>query len=570
MLEQEKLPKFCYFKAMPITDLKTPELRLFRSTGNKFISGASHIYDTIYADDVTGQEEQVELFSSRIWCYIENLKEGKNLPDQITNGVGKLSVEPSGDQSNRLAVFDKPFAFIGADYRPINNENSFVQPADLKVPAKPKTFLSLNFCHLPNQPQGDNVYFGMASEMKYLKVLSIEKLSGPGSTKTSLLVTIEGEFDYQPGDSFSTVLPNDPDIVDRLLKRLKVGHLANVPVERSTIAGSSKSESAFSYIPKISTLRYIFAYCLDIASMPFKKAFFRMLADYASEESEYEQLLKLSSRQGAEEYNKLRERMLTLLDILNMFKSCNPPVERLVENLQLLLPRPYSFASSPLCDKNTFSFVFNVVNIPEGDNRKGRQGVATGWFERHWRDVIEQSYDVMIPAFLRSNTSFRMPDDPKLPLVLIGPGTGVAPFVGFMKHRQALLQRDPTSEFGNVHLLFGCRTKENDFLFEKELELLKKEDIITELLVSFSRDEDSQYKYVQDILKDNFEKFGDLIMNQKAHVYICGDAKNMAKDVNEALIEVIEKFKNISNMEARGIMVKLRSDPKQVKEDVWT
>ena len=179
---------------------------------------------------------------------------------------------------------------------------------------------------------------------------------------------------------------------------------------------------------------------------------------------------------------------------------------------------------------------------------------------------------IRIPLFLRSNKSFRMPEDPSVPLVLIGPGTGVAPFMGFLRHRKLKHEfgHEGSEKLGPVYLLFGCRTKLNDFLFEEELNAFVETGILTELLVCFSRDAESSEKYVQDILRRDYEKFGDLIMNKKAQVYICGDALNMAKDINEALIDIVQNFMSVSNAEARSIVIKMRQDPKQIKEDVWT
>ena len=532
--------------------------------------GAIHIFDTILADDATGQEDDVERFTTKIWDYVSSHK-AENEQNGFVSGVERVKInETRNTEDAILSLFDQSFSYSCGETRPSKNENAFVIPNDLKLPAKAKTFLALKFYQLPSQPQGDNVYFGMASEIKFLKLSKITRLSGDESSKTSLLIEVEGTFDYQPGDSFSTVLPNDSSIVNLLLNRLKVAHLADVPVERSVLTGSSKSDSSCNFIPRISTLRYIFSNCVDIASMPFKRVFFRLLADYCFNDDEFRQLLRISSRQGAEEYNQLREKMLTLLDVLNMFPSCDPPVERLLENLPILLPRPYSFASSPLDDDGKFSFVFNVVNIPEDETRLARKGVATGWFEKHMEDVNHEVREIRIPAFLRSNTSFRMPDDPRIPLILIGPGTGVAPFVGFLRHRRQLKKKDSSIVFGSVHLLFGCRTESNDFLFKDELKQFEKDGFLTELLCCFSREENSKFKYVQDTLRADAKKFGGLLFEKNAEVYICGDALNMAKDVNEALISVIEESQGLSNIEARSVMVRLRSEPKRVKEDVWT
>ena len=526
--------------------------------------GARYLFKTIYGDDAVGFEDQVDEFTTNVLNIL------KAAPLMKDNEVFSSHEEDKVSQDDRFHLLDHPFLYGCNEFRP--SEKSIVKnTGNLKLPIMPKSSMLIKFFSLPSQPQGDNAYFGMASPLYFYPLKEINRISGQESKKCTLLVQIEGEIDYQPGDSFSVVLPNNAEMVGRLLERLQVAHIADIPMQRSCLVNSSKSGSSFNHIPEITTLRYIFLYCVDFASMPFKKAFFLLLSQYAHDEADFNELLLLSSRQGAEKYNKLREEMLTLEDILNLFKSCHPPVERIIENLPILLPRPYSFASSPLESNKCFSFVYNVVNIDQTERRRIRKGVATGWMEKYVDNLHDQFMAVKIPLFLRSNTSFRMPEDPSIPMILIGPGTGVAPFIGFLRHRK--LARDLNKEsqnFGPVYLLFGCRTRLNDFLFEEELNSFKENGILSELLVCFSRDADSSDKYVQDMLRKDYEKFGDLIMNKKAHVYICGDALNMAKDVNEALIDVVQNFMSISNGEARSLVIKMRQDPKQIKEDVWT
>ena len=334
--------------------------------------GAKHLFKTICGDDAVGFEDQVEEFTNKVLNILKAAPLDSEPEESSVNGV----VEK---QQEQFYMLDRPFLYSCNELRP-SEKCDFKNTSTLKLPIMPKPSMLFKFFSLPSQPQGENAYFGMASPLYFYTLKDIKRISGMESKKQTLLVQIQGEIDYQPGDSFSVVLPNDSEIVSELMERLHVSQIADIPMQRTCMVNSSKSSSSFNHIPEITTLRYIFLYCVDFASTPFKKAFFLLLSQYTHDETEFNDLLLLSSRQGTEKYNKLREEMLTLLDILNMFKNCHPPVERIIEHLPVLLPRPYSFASSPLENNNCFSFVFNVVEIGRTETRRDRKGwLLDGW-----------------------------------------------------------------------------------------------------------------------------------------------------------------------------------------------
>lgn len=182
-----------------------------------------------------------------------------------------------------------------------------------------------------------------------------------------------------------------------------------------------------------------------------------------------------------------------------------------------------------------------------------------------------------IHVSLRPNSSFRPPPDPSVPFIMVGPGTGVAPFIGFLQQREEERQKNPKAVFGETWLFFGCRHRERDYLFREELEGFVSSGTLSHLKVCFSRDhredEDTTTsaacpRYVQHNLLLNSQHVTDILLRQNGCLYVCGDAKNMAKDVNETLMEIIKTELQVDQLEAMKRLAGLREE-KRYLQDIW-
>lgn len=193
---------------------------------------------------------------------------------------------------------------------------------------------------------------------------------------------------------------------------------------------------------------------------------------------------------------------ICILDIFSIFKSCKPPIEILLAYLPRLLPRAYSIVNSHIKDPHSIKICFSVMHL--GNRRKG---LTTSWLEsiilssslNHKMEQLNISgsstKDCKIPIYLRNNLSgFNIPQDLPIPLILIGPGTGVSPFIGFLEERGMGNVKEP---LGKAWLFFGCRNPKLDFIYEKELNYFKEKGTLDKLTVAFSRDEDSPIRYIQ-------------------------------------------------------------------------
>lgn len=178
-----------------------------------------------------------------------------------------------------------------------------------------------------------------------------------------------------------------------------------------------------------------------------------------------------------------------------------------------------------------------------------------------------------ISIFIRPSTSFHLPLDSSVPIILVGPGTGIAPYIGFLQHREMQRQQKKEGTFGDTWLFFGCRSHNKDYLFRDELRSFVKNGTLTHLKVCFSREALSttnEYapKYVQEHLKMFSQDVVQILTKENGYIYVCGDAKNMAKDVNSVLTDILCAELCVDKLEAMKILASLK-DEKRYLQDIW-
>ena len=220
-----------------------------------------------------------------------------------------------------------------------------------------------------------------------------------------------------------------------------------------------------------------------------------------------------------------------------------------------LRPRYYSISSSPLQHKACTHVTAAVIDHPTSTGRQ-HLGVATSMLAR-------LPPGSQLPAFVR-NSSFRLPPDASKPVIMVGPGTGLAPFRGFLQHRRAL--RAKGLHLGTAMLFFGCRDPAKDFIYQDELEAALADGVITSLHVAFSR-VSSHKEYVQHkMLEHRCDIFAAL--QGGGSLYVCGDAKHMARDVHKAMLEVATGCNGVDNAGAEEWVAQLQRDGRYL-QDVW-
>lgn len=388
-----------------------------------------------------------------------------------------------------------------------------------------------------------------SSETPYLaSITRARQLTREDSIKRCLGLEIDlgnSGISYEPGDAFGINCQNDVELVQKLGKRLQLNLDSLIQITSS----NSTSVVPLPYQSK-KTIREILVECLDFYSVP-KKVFLRVLAEYTSNEDEKDKLLFFCSREGSEAYRQFVLQYHSLLELFEAFPSCLPPFERLLEHVPLIFPRVYSVATSPLKHPSKIFIAFNVIQFQTASG-KLRKGLCTGWLEHlvdpflkeeaeklqkphtSFCEVIIPLGKLIIPIFKYTppKPPFHLPPNClETPFIMVGPGTGVAPFVGFMEHRHHLIQtHNQNINLAPTWLFFGSRHEERDFIFRRELESFLQSGSLTRLITAFSRDklptEESSNQltkiYVQHRLKECGKEVADLLINQNAFIYVCG------------------------------------------------
>ncbi|MCB1107609.1 MAG: hypothetical protein KDK76_05905, partial [Chlamydiia bacterium] len=243
-------------------------------------------------------------------------------------------------------------------------------------------------------------------------------------------------------------------------------------------------------------------------------------------------LLKLTGDPSllGDENKEARSTFIANHDLIEFFKEYPPtiPLQELISYLAPLLPRFYSIASSPLVSPHTIDLLVSTFTYTHGE--KERQGLGS-----HFLCSAAHLYETPIYTYLQPTSHFILPQDLSAPIIMVGPGTGVAPYRAFLQ------EREQTKATGKNWLFFGERNKETDYYYESYLSSLEKKGLL-QLDLAFSRDQKEKI-YVQHLLEKRGSDLWKLI-NEGSYIYICGDARHMAKDVTSAISSIIETHGN--------------------------
>ncbi|WWC87086.1 uncharacterized protein L201_001972 [Kwoniella dendrophila CBS 6074] len=435
---------------------------------------------------------------------------------------------------------------------------------------------------------------------------------------------------YQHGDHVG-IWPSNPDIeVDRILSVLGLDSEEN----RFRIVDIESLDPALAKVPFPTPATYdaIFRHYLDISAIASRQTI-SFLSRYAPNEESKEKLVSWGTNK--ELYQKeIDGPALKLAEVLQAsvgddvnqhelpIKSTkwNIPFDRIVSNVPRLQPRYYSISSSSKLNPNSIhvtavvlkyqskaspihhheprwvfglstNFILNVKNAHSGsstpisdETKEALEGVTMKKVPSYKLSGPRNNYVkenvYKVPIHVRRST-FRLPTSPKVPIIMIGPGTGVAPFRGFVQERIALARKaiekngpDALKDWAPMYLFYGCRKSNEDFLYKDEWPQYEKElNGVLRMKVAFSREmtkPDGSKVYVQDLIHDARSELAPLIIDKRAYIYICGDAKSMSKAVEERLIQMLGEAKG-GSAEVEGVKeLKMLKERNRLMTDVWS
>ena len=364
------------------------------------------------------------------------------------------------------------------------------------------------------------------------EVLENSLLNGEGSAKETihLGLSLEGSgMSYEPGDALAVIPVNAPDVVQAILHAAKLKGTESVEVkgEGSKLLADALRED------------------YDITALS-RAVLTKLQAITGS--TELAALLAEDAKDKLKDWNYGRE----IVDAIEAFAPSGLTAEQLSGIFRKLPPRLYSIASSPLAHPGEVHLTVAAVRY-DAHGRK-RKGVCSTYLA----DLVKTGDFTSI--FVQPNKNFRLPASGETPVIMVGPGTGVAPFRAFVEHRAAL------GHPGKNWLFFGDQRYTYDFLYQLEWQDHLKSGVLSKLDVAFSRDQPEKIYVQHKMLERAKELYAWL--EEGAHFYVCGDANRMALDVHEALVSIVETQGHKSRADAEAYVEELKK-AKRYQRDVY-
>jgi cytochrome P450/NADPH-cytochrome P450 reductase len=358
---------------------------------------------------------------------------------------------------------------------------------------------------------------------------------------------------YRVGDHLSVVPRNDPALVDSVARRF--GFLPADQV-RLQVAEGRRAQLPVGNVVSVGRLLTEFVELQDVAT----RKQIQIMSEHTRCPVTKPKLLAFvgDDAAAAERYrNEVLLKRRSVFDLLEEHPACELPFHAFLEMLSLLAPRYYSISSSPSGDPARCSVTVGVVEAPASSGRGIYRGVCSNYI------AGRRTGDTIHATVRETKAGFRLPDDTSVPVIMIGPGTGLAPFRGFLQERAALKAAGKT--LGSAMLFFGCRHPEQDYLYADELKAFAGNGI-TELHTAFSRG-DGPKTYVQHLVAAQKDRVWNLI-EQGAIVYVCGDGGKMEPDVKAELVAIYRERSGADEAAGLRWIEELGSKNRYVL-DVW-
>ncbi|XP_069465948.1 NADPH-dependent diflavin oxidoreductase 1 isoform X2 [Ambystoma mexicanum] len=359
------------------------------------------------------------------------------------------------------------------------------------------------------------------------------------------------EIQFSAGDVVMIQPQNPREDVDQFCRLLRLD-----PNRQFILKPNDASTPLPVYLPQPCTIQYFVQHYLDICCVP-RRSFFELLSYFATNELEQEKLKEFSSALGQEElYSYCNRPRRTTLEVLLDFPhtTCSIPPDYLLDLIPRIRPRSFSIASSLLVHPDRIQILLAVVKYKTRMS-KPRHGLCSTWLS----SLRPKEGDVRVPLWVKKG-GMKFPADANTPVIMVGPGTGVAPF------RAAIQERTAQGKRGNI-LFFGCRQKLKDFYCQSEWEDLVEKGLLT-IFTAFSRDQENKI-YVQHRIEEKGPLLWDLIRNKHAWFYIAGNAKLMPAAVSDALKLVFQSEGGMAAMEAELFLTALEQSHR-FQSETWS
>ncbi|KAJ3265857.1 hypothetical protein HDU77_003625 [Chytriomyces hyalinus] len=583
--------------------------------------GATTFLPKGMADDGTGLEQVVDPWVSNLWKTLptivaQDIEKAKQFDKKATASASpfkKAKSETSTDapETSKPAAVATAAVVAGASATEVKNDDAMETTPSPYAPSKvafdvstlPKTaadvigaamipteYLSVSesgavrepaiakksLFHLFEQKTANDPFEYTANNLFSSRISAHRYLTGKKALKQVLEVTLDLKdmnWSVQPGGVVGILAPNPDEVVLPLLKRLDIDGSKVLNV------GFLNPGSSVGALPFVTDAPYTayeaFRYFLDL-NPPLRKPLLRVMAEYATDETERISLLHLTSTAGASLFKTIKQATPSFADLLETFQSVRGiPVNRILESLTRLQPRFYSISQIDET-AGTATVAFNIVEYTHSVTGKSILGLCSNYLE----NVIKSPNYETIPValFPKPNVVFAPPKEIAAPMILIAAGTGVTPFVSFLQSRANSARAEGGGDIadgilGETTLIHGRRFKdaaEGDRIYGAELDAYVQRRVLTSFIEVLSRDEENtSVKYVQDAIVLHGARICKSIRDG-AYVYVCGGVE-MARDVHASLLKVLGEHARIEGGEAgvKTYVKALATEGRYLKE-IWS
>ena len=353
---------------------------------------------------------------------------------------------------------------------------------------------------------------------------------------------------YQTGDHLGVYPENPDELIEQVCQRFQI------KAEQTFKLSSTSSVQTALPLNQNLSVRDVLKYFVELQEIATRK---QVQALVTHTECPPEKI-RLEDFTKPEIYKKeVQQKGLSVLDLLMAHPASEVNFETFLSLLSPLKPRYFSISSSPLANAKTCSLTVGIIYEKHWSGNGTFQGICTNY-------LANAENGQPIRAYVRPmEMDFRLPEDLQKPMMMIGAGTGLAPYRGFLQERAALKKQG--KNLGKALLFFGCRHPEEDFIYQKELEGFEKEGLV-EVLTAFSRQQEQKI-YVQDQILNHQEKVWQML-EEGSLIYVCGDASGMAKGVREVFIKVCQSQSKTTQEEAEKWLEDLVKNNRYL-EDIW-
>ncbi|XP_013413682.1 nitric oxide synthase, inducible isoform X2 [Lingula anatina] len=400
-------------------------------------------------------------------------------------------------------------------------------------------------------------------QMQSFNIISSTNLQAKSSGLRSLSVKLQSTTNkdklvYQHGDHMLIFPTNNIAMVTAIIQRIKDLPLCGAAVQLETFSVKHNAWGSHPRLPPC-TIQMALLHYLDITKPPTQDML-KGLAQLATNNKEHNRLITLAKNEEA--YLQWRDyKMPTIVDVLSEFQSIQLPVAFLLSQLPILEPRCFSVSSSPDVHPNEIHLTVGVLQYRTNDGRL-HDGLCTTWLE----NLGQNNNTTTIPCAIKLHKTFQLPHDAGVPVLMLGIGTGIAPFRGFWQHRYyQMIHPMPGIKFGPMTLFHGCRQKGVDDLYSQEISLMQESKVLTSVHYAYSRMPGQPRIYIQHLLCEQAQTTYEQLVVQEGHIYICGSI-TMAMDVRKTLLNILCEEGNMTTDKAQNYMELLRKSGRYHEE----